>query len=111
MKYEMQREDVFSFAQAMGIETKEKGNECKLQYCPRCHSSGHGDQWTFSINLVSGAFCCPRASCGYAGHFVELCRDFDYDLGLTAAPYRELPQVKLLTKVSPLSRQKAKNLS
>lgn len=97
MKYEMQREDVFSFAQAMGIETKEKGNECKLQYCPRCHSSGHGDQWTFSINLVSGAFCCPRASCGYAGHFVELCRDFDYDLGLTAAPYRELPQVKLLT--------------
>ena len=97
MKYEMQREDVFSFAQAMGIATKEHGNELRFQYCPQCHSNGHGDQWTFSINLVSGAFCCPRASCGYTGHFVELCRDFDYDLGLTAAPYRELPQVKLLT--------------
>lgn len=97
MKYEMQREDVFSFAQAMGIATKEHGNELRFQYCPQCHSKGHGDQWTFSINLVSGAFCCPRASCGYTGHFVELCRDFDYDLGLTATPYRELPQVKLLT--------------
>ena len=97
MKYELNREDIFSFSHTIGIETRQKGNELKFKYCPRCHSTGHGDTWTFSINLVTGAFCCPRASCGYSGHFVELCRDFDFDLGITSTSFKELPQVKLLT--------------
>lgn len=97
MKYELNREDIFSFSHTIGIETRQKGNELKFKYCPRCHSTGHGDTWTFSINLITGAFCCPRASCGYSGHFVELCRDFDFDLGITSTSFKELPQVKLLT--------------
>ncbi|MGN0592017.1 MAG: DnaB-like helicase C-terminal domain-containing protein [Ruminococcus sp.] len=81
----------------MGIAVKPKGNEIKFQYCPYCKSS-RSDQWTFSINAVTGAFCCPRASCGEQGHFVELARDFDYTLqSIAQSQYKELPQVRLVT--------------
>ena len=97
MKYILKETDIHAFASALGIETRIKGNEIKFRYCPYCKSS-MGDQWTFSINSVTGAFCCPRASCGEQGHFVELARDFDFELqGLTQSRYKELPQVRLKT--------------
>lgn len=97
MKYELKQSDIFAFASRLGLAVKPKGNEIKFQYCPYCKSS-HSDQWTFSINAVTGAFCCPRASCGEQGHFVELARDFDFELsGLTQSRFKELPKVKLVT--------------
>lgn len=80
MPYEFKREDAFSFADYIGAQYHEKGDELHFEYCPRCGGGGHGDRDTFSINLVSGAFNCLRSSCDYHGHFVELCRDFDYKL-------------------------------
>ena len=82
MPYEFKREDAFSFADYIGAQYHEKGDELHFEYCPRCGGGGHGDRDTFSINLVSGAFNCLRSSCDYHGHFVELCRDFDYKLDL-----------------------------
>ena len=97
MKYILKETDIHAFASAMGIDTRIKGNEIKFRYCPYCKSS-HNDQWTFSINAVTGAFCCPRASCGEQGHFVELARDFDFELsGLTQSRYKELPHIRLIT--------------
>lgn len=97
MKYKLEQSDIYSFAARMGIATKPRGNEIKFQYCPYCRSS-KSDQWTFSINSVTGAFCCPRASCGQQGHFVELARDFDFELqSITQSQYKELPRVRLKT--------------
>lgn len=79
MSYEMREEDVYGLAQSLNIRTKVKGDELWFKVCPKCKGGG-GDQDTFSVNLKSGAFKCFRSSCGYHGHFVELCRDFDYEL-------------------------------
>lgn len=97
MKYQLQQSDLFRFAERMQIEVKQRGNELKFRECPYCHSS-RNDRYTFSINMVSGAFLCPRASCGHKGHFVELARDFDFPLeSISQQAYKELPRVRLLT--------------
>ena len=83
MPYTFKREDALAFADYVGIQTHEKGNELNFEYCPMCKGGTNGhDKNTFSINLESGTFCCLRSSCGYSGHFVELARDFDYQLDL-----------------------------
>lgn len=97
MKYILQQSDIYSFASHIGVAIKPKGNEIKFQYCPYCRSSS-SDQWTFSINSITGAFCCPRASCGEQGHFVEMARDFEFDLeSISYSQYKELPKVRLVT--------------
>lgn len=97
MKYKLEQSDIYAFASRMGIAVKPKGNEIKFQRCPYCGSSRQ-DQWTFSINAVTGAYCCPRASCGASGHFVGLARDFDFPLdSIAPKQYKELPRVRLLT--------------
>lgn len=97
MKYKLEQSDIYAFASRIGIAVKPRGNEIKFQRCPYCGSSRQ-DQWTFSINAVTGAYCCPRASCGAQGHFVELARDFDFPLeSIAPRQYKELPRVRLLT--------------
>lgn len=92
MSYVMKAEDVHGLAQSLSIKTKVKGDELWFRHCPKCKGGG-GDLETFSVNLTTGAFKCFRASCGYSGHFVELCRDFGYQLD-DGRPrfYRELRQ-------------------
>ena len=38
--YEFKSKDVFDFAEFIGAETKQKGNELLFKYCPRCHGGG-----------------------------------------------------------------------
>ena len=93
MNYTMRRNDAYGFADSGGYVTREKGDELEFKYCPYCEGGHSRDQWTFSLNLVSGAFKCLRGSCNKQGHFVELCRDFKYPLLREAPPvYRQLPQ-------------------
>ena len=95
MSYQLNESDIYGFASRIGAVTHLKGDELVFRYCPKCGGGdGHSkDKDTFAINIKKGAFNCKRASCGYQGHFVELCRDFDYPLD-TAKPerYKELPQ-------------------
>lgn len=92
LNYDMRREDAYKFADSGGYEYHEKGDELEFKYCPYCHGGDHRDQWTFSINLTSGAYKCLRSSCDKQGHFVELCRDFHYPLmGKRLSIYRKLP--------------------
>ena len=93
MPYEFKREDVYSVARAIGIETKEKGDELFFAWCPYCRGDGH-DKLTFSVNLQNGTFNCFRSGCGKKGHLVQLARDFDFPLLLNDTPkkYRTLPQ-------------------
>lgn len=96
--YEYKQSDVFEFANFIGAETKQKGDELFFRYCPKCKGDGK-DKDTFSINLETGAFKCFRASCDYHGHFVELARDFEYRLeDAQERKYRKLPQRKIESK-------------
>ena len=90
MRYEYKSEDVFDFLKANSIEYRIRGDEIEAKHCPYCRGA---DKYTFSINAKTGAFNCFRASCGKHGHFVELCRDFDYPL-VENTTFRALPQPK-----------------
>ena len=81
MRYVMNREDLDGLIAFLGAETKVKGQNVFFRLCPKCGSSApKDDEWKFSVNAKTGAFGCLRASCGYHGHFVELCRDVGYRL-------------------------------
>lgn len=94
MKYVMNMDDLNGFVEFIHAETKIKGNEMRFRYCPKCASKcPKDDEWKFAVNCKTGAFGCLRGSCGYHGHFVELCRDFGYKLGMEAEQqYRQMPQ-------------------
>lgn len=109
--YDFKSKDVFDFAEFIGAETKQKGNELFFKYCPRCHGGG-GDKETFSVNLQSGAFKCFRASCDYHGHFVELARDFGYKLDNDRErKYRRLPQPKIESKPKAIEYLESRGIS
>lgn len=99
MSYEFKVEDAYGLARAIGADIHEKGDELFFKYCPQCRGGGNRDKNTFSVNLKSGLFKCFRASCDYHGHFVELARDFDYDLGFgEKRVYRKLPQKPVVVR-------------
>ena len=99
MSYEFKTEDAYGLARAIGADIHEKGDELFFKYCPQCRGGGNRDKNTFSVNLKSGLFKCFRASCDYHGHFVELARDFDYDLGFgEKRVYRKLPQKPVVVR-------------
>lgn len=89
--YEFRREDAYRFADFVGAKAKtvRGGKELQFTECPYCHS--RKDKNTFSINLISGAFTCLRASCNAKGNMLTLHRDFNFDLGADLSEYeREL---------------------
>lgn len=95
MGYQFRKDDAFAFAASIGAVVSEKGDELHFRFCPYCKGGDHHDKDTFSVNLEHGAFCCLRSSCGRQGHFVELCRDFNYPLQFAEQPkkkYRNLVQ-------------------
>lgn len=93
MPYEYKKDDVLEFASTINTEKQEKGNELFFKYCPYCHGGHSKDKNTFSINLETGAFSCFRAGCGKQGHFVELARDFNFQLDFgEIKEYKQLPQ-------------------
>lgn len=101
MKYEMNIDDLNGFIAFIGAETKQKGKDVVFRYCPKCgNTAPKDDEWKFAVNWKTGAFGCLRGSCGYHGHFVELCRDFGYKIGLDAEQsYVQFPQPK--EKITP----------
>ena len=94
MKYVMNVDDLTAFAEYIGAETKLKGKDLFFRFCPKCGGSApKDDEWKFSVNTRTGAFGCLRGSCGYHGHFVELCRDYGFKLGMDAEQeYKQFPQ-------------------
>lgn len=96
MRYEMNQDDLTGFIEFIGAEVKWKGKDVVFRFCPKCGSSApKDDEWKFAVNWKTGAFGCLRGSCGYHGHFVELCRDFGYKIGLDVEQrYVQFPQPK-----------------
>ena len=110
--YEYNPNDVFDFANFIGAETKQKGDELWFKYCPQCKGNGK-DKETFSINLKNGAFQCFRSSCDYHGHFVELARDFGFHLTDEdeVQQYRKLPQKTIITKQPAVEYMESRGIS
>ena len=115
MKYVMNRDDLNGFIEFIGAETKEKGKDIFFRFCPKCGGSApKDDEWKFSVNWKTGAFGCLRGSCGYHGHFAELCRDFGYKLGMDAErEYKKLPQPpgRIQPRESALAYLKGRGIS
>lgn len=108
--YELNSNDIYGLAAMIGGETKLKGEELFFKECPYCKGGGH-DNYTFSINLQSGLFKCFRASCGKQGHFVEMARDFGYNLKPEYTKYRELPQKVIETKPKAIEYLESRGIS
>lgn len=109
--YEYKSLDVFAFANYIGAETKQKGNELFFKRCPKC-GGGKDDKDTFSVNLENGAFKCFRATCDYHGHFVELARDFDFKLeDEQERQYRKLPQFEIKSKPKAVEYLESRGIS
>ena len=112
MAYVMNRNDVFAFASSVGASVKEKGDELWFKQCPYCCS--REDEYTFSVNLKSGAFNCFRASCGKQGHFVELARDFQFQLDFNDGKkkeYRRLPQTPVTIRQPAIEYLSSRGIS
>ena len=98
MSYLFKSEDVFSLADFVNAETKQKAAELQFKHCPLCKGGQHNDRWTFSVNVVTGKFKCQRSSCGKQGGFITLAKEvgFPLDFG-TKEPltktYKRLPQI------------------
>lgn len=113
MRYELNANDIYGFAAAVGAATQQKGNELTFRFCPYCQGGSNKDKDTFSVNLTTGAFNCLRSSCGKQGHFVELARDFNYDLGITAEKkqYRRLPQKEISANEHAVKYMQSRGIS
>ena len=45
--YELKQSDIFGFAQSVGAETHEKGDELFFKYCPNCHGGSNRTKKAF----------------------------------------------------------------
>lgn len=113
MSYEFDKNDAYGFARSICADTHEKGDELFFRLCPKCKGGDrHQDKDTFSINLQTGVFKCFRAGCDYHGHFVELARDFDYDLGFgEKRVYRKLPQKPVVVRGGAIEYMASRGIS
>lgn len=89
MMYHFAIEDLEGFRNHIGGDTRERGTELEWKHCPYCGGGDHGDKWTFAISKETGQFICQRASCGVKGAFVQLARDFGYDLPDEKTEYKD----------------------
>ena len=103
MNYEFKKDDVYRFANAVGIEGKVKNGNFHLKTCPYCKGGRDGkDKGTFAISMTDGRFKCLRSSCGITGNMITLHTDFpQFSLGSDLdeyyrpqKKYRELAQPK-----------------
>lgn len=112
MGYEYKQEDVFGFADSRHLRCHQKGDELFFLYCPYCGGGDHRDKDTCSVNLKTGTFNCFRSSCGKHGHFVEMARDFEYQLFDDAEKqYKKLPQKKIETKPAAVKYLESRGIS
>ena len=112
--YVMNEDDLWGLVAALGAKTKAHGDEVQFEYCPYCHGGLKKDKWKFGINRKSGAYGCFKGGCQKHGHFVQLCRDFNYDLtDLKDIKYVKFPQPekKIVPRESAIAYLKNRGIS
>ena len=92
-RYVMNEDDLWGLISALGAKTRVHGDEVQFEYCPYCHGGQKKNKWRFGINRKTGAYGCFKGGCKRQGHFVQLCRDFDYKLiDINDIKYTKFPQ-------------------
>jgi len=76
--YNFKSEDAWDFAHYVHAKVKPRGHELVFESCPYCRDKK--DRYKFAINLNTGAYNCLRASCSAKGSFINLARDFNFQL-------------------------------
>lgn len=110
----MNEDDLWGFISVMGVKTRVHGEEVQFEYCPYCHGGAKGDKWKFGINRRTGAFGCFKGGCKKQGHFVQLCRDFDYELtDINNIKYAKFPQPdkKIVPRKSAIAYLESRGIS
>jgi len=114
MSYELDVNDILTFADTINGHKKEKGDELWFEHCPYCGNDSK-DTYTFSVNKKTGAFNCFRASCSKQGHFVELARDFDFKLdfndGRGDKEYKIIPAKEIIVRNEAIEYLKTRGIS
>lgn len=77
--YEFDPSDARRFADHIGIQARQRGDELIFSKCPYCRNSTNSKE-KFSINLKTGQFNCFRASCGVRGNMFTLSKDFNFQI-------------------------------
>ena len=107
--YEFKKEDAYEFVRVSGIQSKQRGDELQLLFCPYCRGGKNGDKGTFSISLVTGQFKCLRSSCSVSGNIITLARDFDYfSLGKDIDAYYQTGKQKRFRRFKKMENIKPK---
>ena len=83
---------------------KVKGEEIVPALCPFCKGGNKGDKNTFALNIDTGAYNCKRGSCGAAGSFSQLMKEFG------EVTYKPQPFVVPQTRISPAQQRVEKYL-
>lgn len=115
MAYKLNSNDIHNLAGTVHADTHQKGDELVFKYCPYCEGGSSKDKNTFSINLSNGTYKCFRDSCGEQGHFVELARDFNYQLDFgedsKQKVYRRLPQKPVTVRNKAIEYMASRGIS
>jgi len=64
------------FARLHFEEYRTKGEEIVPTYCPFCSGGQNHDKHTFALNIEDGSYNCKRGTCGVAGSFKQLQREY-----------------------------------
>lgn len=106
--YEFSEQQVWDFARASGIQTKQNRDELVFSRCPYCGGGRKPDKGTFSINLRTGQFSCKRSSCSVSGNVLTLVKDFewfslgrDYDAYYKAGQQKHFRTFKKMEPIKP----------
>lgn len=84
--YEFTPEDAYRFADHVGIQARQNGNNLIFRQCPYCQNRS-SDKEKFAIDLRTGQFNCFRASCGMKGNMITLSKDFNFKISETMDRY------------------------
>jgi len=112
--YVMNEDDLWGFITTLGAKTKVHGDEVQFEYCPYCHGGAKKDKWKFGVNRKTGAFGCFKGGCNKHGHFVQMCRDFGYELiDSNTMKYAKFPQPdrKIVPRESAIAYLNSRGIS
>ena len=111
--YVMNEDDLWGLVSALGVKTRVHGEEVQFEFCPYCHGGSKGDKWKFGVNRKTGAYGCFKGGCKKQGHFVQLCRDFGYELTDPGTNYQKFPQPdkKIIPRDSAIAYLKSRGIS
>lgn len=84
-------------------------DEIRARTCPFCNGGDSGDEYTFSLNIDTGSYCCFRGSCAASGgieqlaaHFGETYRGRNSRMNTKSSIQYKFPRTELMSLTDPI---------